>query len=237
VLTRLLVASALGLFLSITPAAACEVVQFETSDGVQLEADWCPAADLGSPLLVLMHMIPPHHSRANYPEAVRKTWVDAGFSVLNVDRRGAGESKGNAKEAYKGPKGKLDVAAALAFAGSKGAAVSKWGCVGASNGTTSCLDFAVHAAGDDAVSGPSALVFMTGGTYTEAQSDLSKSVATSLPVLFTFNEKEKAWSEGAGAGAKWERKSYSPGGHGTLVFGPNPEAATDIAAFLKKALQ
>jgi len=218
-------------------AADCEVVRFKTSDGVELEADWCPGGK-DAPLLVLLHMIPPHHSRKNYPESVRLDWVKAGFSVLNVDRRGGGESAGNAKEAYKGPKGKLDVAAALAFAAGKGANTTRWACIGASNGTTSCLDFAAHAATDDSVAGPSALVFMTGGTYTEAQTALKGSIAETLPVLFTFNEKEKKWSESTRKGGeKWEWKSYAPGGHGTLVFGPNAEAVGDIASFLKKHLK
>ncbi len=218
-------------------AGECEVVRFKTSDDVELEADWC-AGPADAPLLVLMHMIPPHHSRANYPESVRKAWVDAGFSVLNVDRRGGGESGGLAKEAYKGPKGKLDVQAALGFAASRGADTTTWACIGASNGTTSCLDFAAHAASDEAIAGPSALVFMTGGTYTEAQTALKGSAAASLPALFTFNEKEKKWSESMRKGGeKWEWKSYAPGGHGTLIFGPNPEAGTDIANFLKKHLK
>ena len=79
---------------------------------------------------------------------------------------------------------------------------------------------------------------MTGGAYTEAQTPLAGSAAAGLPVLFTFNGKEKAWSEGArGGGERWEFKSYSPGGHGTMLFGPNPEAAADIGAFLTKALR
>ena len=224
---------------SAAPGAAstgCEVVRFETSDSVSLEADWCPSVE-GAPLLVLMHMIPPHHSRANYPVEVRASWVAAGFSVINVDRRGAGESGGVASDAYKGPKGKLDVAAALSFAASRGGNTADWACVGASNGTTSCLDYAAHAHTDDKAPSPSALVFMTGGTYTEAQTALAGSAAVNLPVLFTFNEEEKAWSEGGrGGGEAWQWKTYSPGGHGTLVFGTNPESAGDVATFLTAAL-
>jgi hypothetical protein len=239
VLVRLLI-PLLAVFLaapSVAAPAECEVVRFKTSDSVELEADWCPAKD-GAPLLVLMHMIPPHHSRANYPASVRSTWRAAGFSVLNVDRRGGGESGGQAKDAYTGPNGKLDVAAALAFGGSRGADVTKWACIGASNGTTSCLDFAAHAATAGGVTGPSALVFMTGGTYTESQTLLAGSIATKVPVLFTFNEKEKKWSESARKqSTKWQWKSYVPGGHGTMVFGANPEAAADIADFLKKSIK
>ena len=44
--------------------------------------------------------------------------------------------------------------------------VQRIAVVGASNGTTTALDFAVYASTDPKVPFPSALVFLTGGTYT-----------------------------------------------------------------------
>jgi pimeloyl-ACP methyl ester carboxylesterase len=231
-----LVCFALMLFPALAVAAPpCELVSLKTSDGVALNADYCPAGTAGAPVVVLMHMIPPHHDRTNYPPAFRAALQDAGFTVLNLDRRGAGTSGGVAKEAYTGPKGKLDVAAARAFVQSKepSADHGRWACVGASNGTTSCLDYTAWAAENEPASVPRGVVFLTGGTYTETNTPLKGSIATKLPVLFTFNAAEKAWSKShEGGGELWSHRSYAPGGHGTKAFGPNPEAMADVVDFL-----
>ncbi len=218
---------------------ACTVVEVPTADGLNLAADHCPAKE-GSPVVVLLHMIPPHHDRTNYPYAFRKKLVDAGIEVLNLDRRGGGDSDGVAKEAYEGPKGVKDVQAAIDWlrANSK-ADLSRWACIGASNGTTTCVDYAIKAADGEGLVGPLTLVLMTGGSYTEKQNALKDSVVTQLPVLFTFNAKEAAWSEAQRGGAPdglWRFTAYAPGGHGTRVFAPNPEAMTDIVSYLGKHL-
>ncbi len=233
----------LALFL--LPAASlaappCEVVSLKTSDGLTIQADHCPAGVDGAPVVVLLHMIPPHHDRSNYPPAFRAALQDAGFSVLNVDRRGAGKSEGVAKDAYTGPKGKLDVAAARAFLAQAepSADLSRWACVGASNGTTSCLDYTAWASVEEPASMPKALVFLTGGEYTETNTALKSSPAVGLPVLFTFNAQEKAWSEShRGGGDAWQHRSYDPGGHGTKVFKPNPEAMKDVVDFLAASIR
>ncbi len=219
----------------------CEVVTLKTSDGLDLAADHCNSGKPGSPAVVLLHMIPPHHDRTNYPESFRRKLADKGLEVLSIDRRGAGDSQGVAKEAYTGPNGVLDVQAALSWlAANTDADMSSWGCVGASNGTTSCLDYTVHAGQDEAITGPSALVFMTGGEYTETQNALAGSAALSVPVLFTFNAKEGSWSLAQKAVRRtgdWRFEAYEPGGHGTRVFEPNPQAMDDVASFLAASLR
>ena len=122
-------------------STGCTQHRFPTEDGLQLEADWCPAGDALAPILILLHMIPPHNDRSNYPPALRSEWVQGGYSILNVDRRGAGNSSGKAKDAYEGPKGLLDLKASHRFLTDHGFApkAGNWGCVGASNGTTTCL--------------------------------------------------------------------------------------------------
>jgi dienelactone hydrolase len=219
----------------------CAIVTLKTSDNVTLAADHCNSGKPGSPAVVLLHMIPPHHDRTNYPESFRRKLADKGLEVLSIDRRGAGDSQGVAKEAYTGPNGVLDVQAALSWlAANTDADLSSWGCVGASNGTTSCLDYTAHAGKAEAITGPSALVFMTGGKYTETQTALAGSAATSVPVLFTFNGKEEEWSVGQKAvehSGDWRFQAYEPGGHGTRVFAPNPEAMNDVANFLAASLR
>ena len=221
-------------------APPCEVVSLETSDGLTLQADYCPAGVDAAPVVLLLHMIPPHHDRSNYPPELLAALQEAGFSVLNLDRRGAGKSEGVAKDAYTGPKGALDVAAARAFLREKELTAdhARWACVGASNGTTSCLDYTRWAAAEEPASTPRALVFLTGGAYTETNGALAGSVAAKLPILFTFNAAEKAWSEShRGGGAGWTHRSYAPGGHGTKAFGPNPEAMKDVVDFLARAIR
>lgn len=217
------------------PGAACAVVTVPTSDGLNLAADHCPAKD-GAPVVVLLHMIPPHHDRTNYPAAFRTMLVEAGIEVLNLDRRGGGDSHGDPKQAYTGPHGVKDVQAALDWLGTHSKAnLESWGCVGASNGTTTCLDYAVHALDSEGLRGPSALVFMTGGKYTENQNVLAGSAVQNLPVLFTYNAQEAEWSESQKKSAPediWRWSAYEPGGHGTRVFESNPESMQDVIRFL-----
>ena len=227
---------------ALTPSSSCTVVKVPTGDGLNLVADHCPAKTAGAPVVILLHMIPPHHDRTNYPPEFRAKLLSAGIEVLNLDRRGGGDSDGVAKEAYIGPNGPKDVQGAIDWlrANSK-ADLSRWACVGASNGTTTCLDYAIKAADGEGLVGPSALVFMTGGNYTEAQNALKDSVVTQLPVLFTYNAKEAAWSEAQKAHAPdselWEFKAYEPGGHGTRVFAPNPTSMDDVTEFLGQHLK
>jgi len=221
-------------------APLCHEVKVPTPDGLTLVADHCPAKEEGAPVAVLLHMIPPHHDRTNYPAAFRQKLVAAGIEVLNLDRRGGGDSPGVAKEAYTGPKGIEDVQGAVDWLRANSRAdLSRWACVGASNGTTTCLDYAVAAAEVEGRQAPTALVFLTGGGYTENQNALKGSVVEHLPVLFTCNAKEKEWSEAQkayGNADLWRFRSYEPGGHGTKAFGPNPEAMDDVTGFLKKEL-
>ncbi len=213
----------------------CDVVSLKTEDGLTLQADHCRGEGERPPVIVLMHMIPPHHDRTNYPPAFLARLQQAGFTVMNVDRRGAGTSEGEARDAYNGPKGPHDVEAARSWlkANDPTANLEVWACVGASNGTTTCLDHAIGA-----TPAPKALVFLTGGSYTENQNKLVGSAAESLPILFTYNGKENAWSEAQqGHGAAWEFEKYSPGAHGTKAFGTNPEAMDDVVTFLKKTVK
>lgn len=215
---------------------ACEagrsVVSFETSDGVKLEADLSVAGPDTRPV-VLLHMIPPSNDRSNYPAPFIEALESRQLTVLNLDRRGAGGSEGVAREAYEGPKGARDVAAAVGFLGSLpcNLAMAELVVVGASNGTTSALDHAVGQA-----TAPR-LVFLTGGGYTENQTDLS-AVRERIPELHLVWGRDerpaRTWAEGfrAGAPAGWAFSEFSPGAHGTRIFGPNPEAIETVANWI-----
>lgn len=223
------------------PAAAVEVISLTTQDGVSLEADLHTTGVAGSPAVVLLHMIPPGNDRSNYPLAFREQLSAAGFTVLNLDRRGAGGSQGVASEAYEGPNGKLDAAAAVATLAALPCPpdLSRLALVGASNGTTTALDYTVHAWSQPEAPNPSALVFLTGGGYTENQNSLSDVVdgVAALPIAFVFPADESAWSQSyAGTSPSWTHLEYEESGHGTHLFDSAPESMTDVIEWLDAAL-
>ena len=159
-------------------------VVFKTDDGVTLQADYYPSEHGHAAAVILLHMIPPNWDRTSYPSAFIDQLVGAGFSVLNVDRRGAGGSGGIATEAYVGPGGALDVKAAVGFLATQPCrfAEQKLVVVGASNGTTSALDYAVLAQRKQVTQGAvtpatppvAALVFLSPGPYTEKQNPFAR---------------------------------------------------------------
>ncbi|MCO4768582.1 MAG: hypothetical protein KDA24_01035 [Deltaproteobacteria bacterium] len=219
-----------------------EVVSFTTSDGVDLEADWRPASEPGRGVLVLFHMIPPQNDRTGYPERVRDAFAEEDVAILNVDRRGAGGSGGDAEDAYFGDGGRLDVEAAVSFA-----LDSERGCdvnpdalvlVGASNGTTSVYDYVVE--GDDDLPFPAAVIFMSPGQYTEAQNPLEpnqddRQWSLSFPILWLYPTNEPYSNafvpDAPGAWSFVERGQQ----HGTSMFsGANLEdlTVTDMRAWI-----
>lgn len=224
---------------------ACEpgraVVPLTTEDGVALEADLYSNGEPEGPGVVLLHMVPPSNDRTNYPQAFIDALVAKGITVLNVDRRGAGASKGNPKEAFEGPKGKLDVEAAITFL-SKGPCrvdASRIALVGASNGTTSAVDYAVTAHVDPNWPRPASVVMLTGGTYTENQHAIAgHSAALSMPVLFVYSVEEREWSEAQKEFAQpsWAFSIYKDGAHGTKMFAAVPTVQEDVVNFLAKSL-
>lgn len=227
-------------------SAACTsapaVVSFLTDDGVKLEADDYPTGEGLGPSVVLLHMIPPANDRSNYPPAFIDALVAQKIRVLNVDRRGAGASEGDALEAYTGDKGKLDAKAAMLHltSGACGVDPMRIGVVGASNGTTTALDYAVHASANSELPFPSALVFLTGGSYTENQNSLGAhhDELAQVPIQFVFSAAESAWSKGyqPGAPSAWRFQEYDPGDHGTKMFEARPESIDAVVGFLAEVL-
>lgn len=221
------------------PAACPEVgpqlVQLTTSDGIQLEADLYTTGLAGQPGVVLLHMIPPFNDRTNYPLAFIQALTSRGFNVLNVDRRGAGNSEGQAVDAYEGPLGKFDAQAAVDYLIAHECAIAEDQLVviGASNGTTSALDYAIHANTEAGVSAPKGLVFLTGGGYTENQNRISaqSAVLDPLPIHFVYSTAERGWSAGFlnTPNTAWTFAEYPMGDHGTLMFNAAAESIEEVA--------
>lgn len=228
----------------VVTAPACalrgaEVVTFATSDGVTLEAELRAPDAPATRGVVLLHMIPPSNNRENYPSAFLERLRGRGFAVLNVDRRGAGGSEGEPRDAYLGPAGALDVAAARAFLAGHpcGPAASAIAVVAASNGTTSMVDDAVGSAPGPA---PAAMVFLTGGAYTDAQNRVSNHLDRlgATPALLVYARSERDWSVALQARAPggWEFQEYDPGAHGSRMLTAEPASMARVAEFLERVI-
>jgi len=220
-------------------AGGPEIVTFPTDDGLTLEADFYPAGTVGGPGVVLLHMTPAgNHDRDNYPPEFIAELTSRGLTVLNVDRRGAGASEGNGTDAFTGPLGALDAKGAYDFLTSHACAIDGAAMVfvGASNGTTTALDFAVLSESEAELERPAGLVFLTGGTYTESQANVEdhRSLLDALPIQFVYSTEESAWSSQfeAGAPAPWAFEEYENGDHGTLMFDAEPTSMAVVADFI-----
>lgn len=206
-----------------------------TRDEVRIVADYYPAQTEGRPALVLLHMVPPDYDRTSWPMAFIELLRAEDWGVIVPDRRGAGESGGAAADAYRGEGGRYDVEAcvdALVGAGAGSVAL-----LGASNGTTSALDYAAWS-GDEGLFEPAAVGFMTGGTYTENQTPMTEFPI--IPAVFTYSTLERDWSESQRALDplhNWTFLEYADGAHGTDMFTAEPTVQDDLMVFFREALE
>lgn len=198
------------------------VVQFSTDDDVQIVADYRPAATPNQGAVVFVHMVPPANDRTTWPASVRDAVSALDLNVLVIDRRGAGESGGEPVDAYEGDGGRLDVEAAMRFLTSPDlacpVAASAIALVGASNGTTSVLDYTVGH--DPALPAPEALVWMSPGGYTENQNRIGQNldVLASVPLLWLFPTNEdyaEAYEDDGQAAWRFVQQGEA---HGTRMF-------------------
>lgn len=214
-------------------------IELTTADGLALRADLTPgpAADRGA--VVLFHMRPPAHHRGEYPPRVRQALAALGVTVLNVDRRGAGDSEGDPDDAARDPGARLDMEAAVLTLLDPALACpvdrSRLVLVGASNGTAAVMDYAV--ARDDALPAPAGLAWLSPGTYTEGQHTVAdnRALLEALPMLWLFPTTEP-WARDflSGAPTSWTLVERGEA-HGTDMFdGGELEAATlsDLTAFV-----
>lgn len=213
-----------------------------TDDGVSLIADLYTTGTVGDPGVILLHMIPPGNTKDNYPATFIEPLVARGFQVLNVNRRGAPGSGGEAMDAYLGDNGKFDALAARDYLVGHPCAVpdATIAVVGASNGTTTAVDYAVYAANRADIDRPAAMVFLSGGSYTENQNSIANSLTelADIPIQFAFPSAEAAWNrdvEALGVGA-WSFVEYDPGDHGTRLFDAAPASMGDVTDFLDNTL-
>lgn len=211
-------------------------ITVETRDGVVLVADYYPAEAEGAPALLLLHMNPSGgFQRSDWPAELISPFVEAGWAVLNLDRRGSGDSEGVAREAHTGENGRYDVEAAMLRLEADG-----YGSVfilGASNGTTSMIDYAALAAEEDGLPAPVAMGFLTGGAYTETNTAFS--AVPAYPSIFVYADDEAQWSNQYNNDQPelWSFHEIPAAGHGTQMFlGDASETVVDLLTAFAQGL-
>lgn len=217
------------------PVVGCDIegrlsVTLETRDGVSLAADHYPAA-AGRPGLVLLHMHPGGNDRSNWPCSFIQALSNQDWAVVVPDRRGTGGSGGEVDDAFEGESGRYDVEAAVGVLSR--AEVGNLGVLGASNGTTSMIDYLVWATGEGL---PQAVAtgFLSGGSYTENQTGMTAVAELAIPSIFAYPTSEAAWADAQAARAVegWAFREYPGGDHGTRLFDSSPAIAQELVTFL-----
>ncbi len=207
-----------------------DAVALTTQDGLCLVADHY-RGDALAPAVVLLHMNPEQWTRKSWPVQFISDMQRRGWTVLNVDRRGAGDSEGAPKDAFEGPGGFWDVQAAVRYLYEQD--VAMFSIVAASNGTTSAADYAVGAAAEGDIA-PVSMVFMSGGTYTENQTPIEGLADTHTPLLFQADDVEQLWFDNLDDinPGEWEYSEYAGAGHGSQMLDHTPDVEADILDFL-----
>lgn len=224
-------------------------LRLTTEDGVELKAVHYSNGVPGARSVVLLHMIPPRFDLNNYTPEFIQTLRDRGFDVINVNRRGAKGSQGNAQDAYEGPKGWLDAKAGVEFlldSPCKNPG-TRMAMIGASNGSTTMIDYNIHAQKPEHGDLPAAqaMVFLSGGSYTENQHRIGEQLGAlgSIPAYFAYPTEEAEWNLGIQKlaskheGACWKFEEFSPGAHGTFLFETDPGIMKTVAGFLDKKVR
>lgn len=235
------------------PGQKCEKqdgkeVRLLTEDGVELKAVHYSSGVPGAKAVVLLHMIPPRFDLNNYSAPFIEELRARGLDVINVNRRGAKGSDGNAEDAYDGPSGWLDALAGVHFLLDSPCKNDPEGIamIGASNGSTTMIDYNIRAHHSPNKRQPQAraMVFLSGGPYTENQHKISKELASlsSIPAFFAYPKAEAEWnleiqslSEREKV-ACWSFQEYGEEAHGTFMFDSNPEIIPEIGSFLERKL-
>lgn len=209
-------------------------LELTTRDGETLVADLYDAGN-DKPGILLLHANPEGDwDRKDWPRGFINKLYARSWTVMALDRRGGGKSTGVARDAWDGPKGKFDVEAAVDHLEAEG--VTSLVIIGASNGTTTMIDYAIAAPGQSWLE-PLAFGYMTGGTYTETNNPMS--AVSQVPAIFTYASNENSWSDiqKTGAPTSWAFHEYAvTSGHGTQMFAADPDVEDDLIAFLEDLL-
>ncbi|MES2640658.1 MAG: hypothetical protein V4850_14280 [Myxococcota bacterium] len=144
--------------------------------------------------------------------------------MVAIDRRGAGDSEGEARDAVVGEGGRYDVEAAVLRLVADG--YTRVSLLGASNGTTSLIDYAAFAQGEG-LPEPVSLGYLSGGSYTTTNTRMDE--VPVLPSLFVYGDGDADWAESLEADnppSAWQFKHVVGGGHGTDLLARVDRAET-----------
>lgn len=221
-------------------SADAERVEFETSDGVRIVADfYAPKPGKhAAPMAILLHMY--GENRASW-KSLAKPLCESGFAVLAVDLRGHGESATDAtrgqmekREAKLFRAMKNDVWAAYDWlAARKGVDRARFALVGASVGCSVALDYASEDRSVDAI-----VCLSPGTNYLGLNStrDIVKVTGRKILLTATSDERE-ACDKLKEAGEGVETRVLDGGSaHGTHMFGAIPDVEKSIVDYLQKAV-
>ena len=106
--------------------------------------------------------------------------------------------------------------------------------IGASNGTTSALDYLALASAQGLVE-PVSVVMMSPGPYTENQTSIDTLADQDTPTLFQYDPAEGLWIDAELAAldpGSWETQAYDGAGHGSQMLDETTEVGTDARRFL-----
>ncbi|MED5370264.1 MAG: alpha/beta hydrolase [Myxococcota bacterium] len=208
---------------------AMQTLTLTTRDEVQITTDYYGQSSSEVTLVVFAHMNPSAgFNRTDWPTDFLESLHESGLALMVLDRRGAGDSEGMAADAYNTVKGAYDLEACVLRAQADG--FDKLLMVGASNGSTSVLDYA-SLEGSEAWPALDGFMFLSPGNYTQANHDLS--AIAELPGWVGFPTSEAANADDFEAvNPDWPVVIYDPGSHGTQIFGVNEQLAVDMEGWL-----
>jgi hypothetical protein len=219
-------------------AAGPVEVTLTTEDGINLIADVYTTGTTGAPSVILLHEYPLAATKATWPATFIDGLVTRGYNVINVNRRGATGSEGDHDDAWSGPLGKWDARAGYEHLAAHACTpdMTRYAILGASNGTTTAVDFSMWTVPLGTYEQPAAMVFLSGGSYTETQYSISGSMDSldNHPILFVYPADEATWNEGIAAIAPtdWVFQEYPGAAHGTQLLTSNPESVDLVYGFL-----
>lgn len=213
-----------------------ERVEVKTKDNFSVVGDHYPASRDSARGLLLLHMMPA--TRTSWKAFAAKAEL-AGFSVLAADLRGHGESQGG-PEGYKSfsdaehQASRFDVEAAAEFLKSRGAKEIYLG--GASIGANLALQYLAEHPETKA-----AFLLSPGLDYRGVKTEASAASLSRDQAVYYVASLDDQYSADAvrvlydatPANIRKEIKLFGTAGHGTAIFGRQPEFTGEVINWLK----
>ncbi len=214
-----------------------EEITYTTSDGWEVYGSYYVSGAEYAPCVLLLHMMP--SDRHSYDDFAPKL-AGAGYDVLSIDLRGHGESqyKNGEKRHFEKfsdlehQESIRDITAAKEFFTDKKADTTRMAIVGASIGANLAL---VYAADDPDIK--TVVLLSPGSDYRGVQTAPAMEVYRERSALIVASDEDDYSAESCRelknlAGESAELKIYEDSGHGTDIFGPQPQLETEVISWI-----